>query len=108
MQILLDLIDFGYGLSDTQDGLRCWRTGIYLLWITSSPHDNVSGERSRTLGHSCLMNRTLLSNSKASHDQLVKLLINLEAHIFIFKSNCVSNCDLWYPGSGVVLDCIDS
>ena len=26
------LIGFGYDLSDSQDGLRCWRNGIYILW----------------------------------------------------------------------------
>ena len=26
------LIGFGYDLSDTQDGLRCWRNGICILW----------------------------------------------------------------------------
>ena len=26
------LIGFGYDLSDTQDGLRYWRNGIYILW----------------------------------------------------------------------------
>ena len=25
-------IGFVYDLSDTQDGLRCWRNGIYILW----------------------------------------------------------------------------
>ena len=28
-----ELIAFGYELSDTQDGLRCWRNGIYILWL---------------------------------------------------------------------------
>ena len=28
---LSDLIGFSYDLSDTQDGLRCWRNGIYIL-----------------------------------------------------------------------------
>ena len=27
---LSDLIRFGYDLSDTQDGLKCWRMGIVL------------------------------------------------------------------------------
>ena len=26
--VLSDLIGFGYDLSDTQDGLKCWRMGI--------------------------------------------------------------------------------
>ena len=26
------LIGFGYDLSDAQDGLRCWRNGICILW----------------------------------------------------------------------------
>ena len=26
------LISFGYDLSDTKDGPRCWRNGIYILW----------------------------------------------------------------------------
>ena len=29
---LSDLIGFGYDLSDTQDGLRCWRNWVYILW----------------------------------------------------------------------------
>ena len=28
---LSDLIGFVYGRSDTQEGLRCWRNGIYVL-----------------------------------------------------------------------------
>ena len=28
---LSDLIGFGYGLSDTKDGLKCWRMGFPLL-----------------------------------------------------------------------------
>ena len=27
-----DLIGFGYDLSDTQYGLRCWSNEIYILW----------------------------------------------------------------------------
>ena len=27
-----DLIGVGYDLSDTQDGLRCWRNDFYILW----------------------------------------------------------------------------
>ena len=34
---LSELIGFDYDLSDTQDGLRCWRNGIYILWLTSFP-----------------------------------------------------------------------
>ena len=30
------MIDFGYDLIYAQDGLRCWRNGIYILWLTSS------------------------------------------------------------------------
>ena len=32
---LIELIGFGYDLSDNQDGLRCWRNEIYILWISS-------------------------------------------------------------------------
>ena len=28
------LIGFGYDLSDAQVGIRCWRNGIYILWLT--------------------------------------------------------------------------
>ena len=31
---LSELVVFDYGLSDTQDGLGCWRNGIYILWLT--------------------------------------------------------------------------
>ena len=41
---LSELIGFGYGLSDTQDGLMSWRNGIYILWLTSSSCDKDSGE----------------------------------------------------------------
>ena len=44
MQISI-LIGFFYGLSDTQDGLRCWRNRIYILWLTPSPCDKDSGKR---------------------------------------------------------------
>ena len=47
------LIGFGYDLSDTQDGLRCWRNEIYILWLTSSPCDKDSGERSSAHAPSC-------------------------------------------------------
>ena len=47
------LVVFDYGLSDTQDGLRCLRNGIYILWLTSSPCDMNSGERFRAHGPSC-------------------------------------------------------
>ena len=40
-------------LFDTQDELRCWRNEIYILWLTSSPCDNNSGERYRAHGPSC-------------------------------------------------------
>ena len=43
-----------YDLSDTQDGLRCERNVICILWLTSSPCDKNSGERSRAHGLSCL------------------------------------------------------
>ena len=51
---LSELIIFGYDPSDAQDGLRCWRNGIYILLLTSSPCDKNSGERSRAHGPSCL------------------------------------------------------
>ena len=38
-------------LSDTQDGLRCWRNRIYILWLTSYPCDKISGEGSLVCGH---------------------------------------------------------
>ena len=41
---LSELVVFDYGLSDTQDGLRCLRIGIYISWLTSSPCDKNSGE----------------------------------------------------------------
>ena len=28
---LSDLIGFGYDLSDTQDGLKCWRIGVFFF-----------------------------------------------------------------------------
>ena len=52
---LSELVVFDYGLSDTQDGLRCLRNGIYILWLTSSPCDNNSGEQFRAYGPSCCM-----------------------------------------------------
>ena len=33
--------------SKGQDGLRCWRNWVYILWLTSFPCDKNSGERSR-------------------------------------------------------------
>ena len=33
---LSEFIVFDYGLSDTQDGIRCLRNRIYILWLTSS------------------------------------------------------------------------
>ena len=30
---------FSYDLSDTQDELKCWRNGVYILWKISSLHD---------------------------------------------------------------------
>ena len=42
-----ELVVFDYGLSDTQDALRCLRNGIYNLWLTFSPCDKNSGERFR-------------------------------------------------------------
>ena len=52
---LSDLIGFGYDLSDTQDGLKCWRTGFYILWQTSSPPDKDSGGQSRAHGPTCIL-----------------------------------------------------
>ena len=46
---LSELVVFDYGLSDTQDRLRCLRNGIYILWLTSSPCDKNLGERFRAL-----------------------------------------------------------
>ena len=46
---LNELVVFDYGLSDTQDGLRCLRNEIYILWLTSSPCDKNLGERFRAL-----------------------------------------------------------
>ena len=37
------LIGFGYDLSYTQDGLRCWINGIYSV-VYTSPCDKDSGE----------------------------------------------------------------
>ena len=46
------MIGFVYDdLSDTQDGL-VFENGIYILWLTSSPHDKDSGERPRSHGPS--------------------------------------------------------
>ena len=42
---LCESIGFGYDLRDTQDGFRCWKNGIYILWLTFFPRDNVLGER---------------------------------------------------------------
>ena len=53
---LSKLIVFGYDLDDTQDGVRCWRIGIYILWLTSSPFDKNSSERSRAHGPFCFKN----------------------------------------------------
>ena len=50
---LSELIGFDYGLSDTQDGLRFLRNGIYILWLISSPCDKNSGERFRARVPSC-------------------------------------------------------
>ena len=36
-------------LHDIQDGLMCWRKGIYILWFTSFPYNKDSGERCRAL-----------------------------------------------------------
>ena len=36
---------FDYGLSDTQDGLRCLRNGIYIFLLKSLPSDKNSGEQ---------------------------------------------------------------
>ena len=41
---------FDYGLSDTQDGLRRLRNGIYILWLTFSLCDKNSGERLVPIG----------------------------------------------------------
>ena len=41
---LSELVVFDYGLSDTQDELRCLRNWIYILWLSSSPCDKYSGE----------------------------------------------------------------
>ena len=45
--VLSELVVFDYGLSATQDGLRCLRNGIYILLLTPSPCDKNSGERFR-------------------------------------------------------------
>ena len=42
-------IGFGYNMSDTQDGLRYWRNGIYILWLIFFPRDKDSDERFRAL-----------------------------------------------------------
>ena len=47
---LSDLIGFGYDLSDTQNGPKCWRMGFIY-----SPPDKDSGERSRSHGLTCLL-----------------------------------------------------
>ena len=38
-----------------QDGLRCLRNGVYILWLTSSPCDKNSCERFRGQGPSCFI-----------------------------------------------------
>ena len=50
---LFELVVTDYGLSDTQDGLRCSRNGIYILWLIFSPYEKNSGERFRAHGPSC-------------------------------------------------------
>ena len=50
---LSELIGFSYDLSDTNNGLGCWRNGIYILWLSSSPRDNNSAERSMGPRPSC-------------------------------------------------------
>ena len=50
---LSELVVFSYDQSDIKGGLRCWRNQIYILWLTSSPYDKNSGERSRAHGPSC-------------------------------------------------------
>ena len=61
-----DLLFFDYGLSDIQDGLRCLRNWIYILWLTSSPCDKNPGERFRAPGPSCfiIMKAMALGNVK--------------------------------------------
>ena len=51
---LSGLVIFDYGPCDTQDDLRCLRNRIYILWLTFSPCDKNSGERSRAHGPFCM------------------------------------------------------
>ena len=48
-----------------------------------------SGELSRVLVPSCLMNGALLRISPTSRYQLVKMLINIEAHIYIYSEKTI-------------------
>ena len=53
--VLSEFVVFSYDLSNTQDEIRCWRNGIYILWLTISPCDKNSGERPRAHEPCCLM-----------------------------------------------------
>ena len=44
-------------MSDNQDGF-CWKIGIYILLLTSSPRDKNSDERSTVQGPSCFYVQT--------------------------------------------------
>ena len=51
-----DLIGFHYDLGyDPQTRRRSWRSGIYILWYTFSPHDKDSGEISSVQEPSCFL-----------------------------------------------------
>ena len=57
---LSELLVFDHDLSDTQDRLRCWRNGIYILWFISSHCEKNSGERFRAHGPFCFLNVVML------------------------------------------------
>ena len=56
---LSELVSFGYDLSETLDRHRCCRNGIYILLLTSSPHDKDSCERSRVHGSPSFLDRVV-------------------------------------------------
>ena len=86
-------------LSDTKDGLRCWRIGIYILWLTSSLCRKISGEISRAHRPSCfyvLRHQSNLANSKSTGTKIYFELSAVEnMHCVLKRILCLSRNHAW-------------
>ena len=67
---------------------------------------DLSNELKRSL--ECNFDKSLTFNVKTGFNQIEISLIRQPHQCFILSNSCFTKIPMWYPGSGLELDCIDS